>query len=221
MAEKLELFYVRHADVVGGDCEERNPSDRDLSELGERQLPCIAERFAGRSFDAVISSPMVRCVRTAAAIANRLETPPVIELMPELIEKGTPTGYIGQSTEYLTRYYPKLTRCPDLIYGGPQQIFLKDDKQDALNRANAVVAYLRNRFGYGKRVLLVSHACFGISFLQAAVGITDEAYAQYRTTMANTSVSKVKFTDDGVIRISFQNDTSHLRGLDPDIDFNI
>ncbi len=213
---KLEIFYIRHADADSGSPEDRDKCDRDITELGELQLKYLAKRFEGAKFDAVLSSPLVRTVKTAAAVANALEDKPVIEIIPDLIERGATPGYSGCSIDYLKKYYPKLKMCEDKIYGGE---FRNETKEDTLRRAKAVTEYLINRFGYNKKIILVSHGVFGINFYQAAMGIENEY--NFRMTTFNTAVTKLKFTSDGVRRISFHNDASHLLPIMPDFQYDI
>ncbi len=216
---KLEIFYIRHADADKGLCGDRDICDRDITELGELQLKYLAKRFEGARFDAVLSSPLVRTVKTAAAVANALEDKPVIEIVPELIERGATPGYNGCSLDYLSRYYPKLKMCEDNIFGGEGCDFANETKEDTLERAKAVIEYIRNRFDYGQKIVLVSHGVFGINFYQAAMGIENEY--NFRMTTHNTAVTKIKFTPDGVRRISFHNDASHLLPIMPDFQYDI
>ncbi len=213
---KLEIFYIRHADADTGATDDRDKCDRDITELGELQLKYLAKRFEGAKFDAVLSSPLVRTVKTAAAVANALEDKPVIEIVPDLIERGATPGYSGCSIDYLKKYYPNLKMCEDKIYGGE---FWNETKEDTLRRAGAVTEYLINRFGYNKKIILVSHGVFGINFYQAAMGIENEY--NFRMTTFNTAVTKLKFTSDGVRRISFHNDASHLLPIMPDFQYDI
>lgn len=218
MEEKLEIFYVRHADAVDPAIDGRDVCDREVTALGKKQLELLGKRFEGCHFDAVLSSPLVRCVETAAAICNSLDERPVMELVPELIERGSTPGYAGCSLDYLSRYYDKLTVCRDNIFGGEGADFPNKEKSEAMERARAVIAYLKKRFTFGQKILVVSHACFGNSFLPSAVSIREE---EFRFTLFNTSVSKVKYTPDGVERISFMNDCSHLLPIMPEFQFEI
>ena len=217
--EKLEIFYIRHADADKGDIADRDRCDRDLTPLGEEQLKYLAKRFEGAHFDAVLSSPLVRTVRTAAAVAAVLDGEPAVEIVPELIERGATPGYAGCPTEYLKRYYPKLTVCADNIFGGEGGDFANETKEDTLQRAKAVTDYILKRFGYGKRIIIVSHGVFGINFYQAAMGVMNEY--NFRMTTHNTAVTKLKFTSDGVRRISFSNDFSHLLPILPDFQYDV
>ena len=215
---KLEFYYIRHADTSGASFADRDRCDVDITPLGEQQAALLGERFAGRTFDAVLCSPLVRCVRTAAAVCNRLAERPVIEVVPELIEKGSTENYPGCPLFYLTRYYDALKKCPDHIFGTAPACFPNVTDEDADARAAALVQYLKKRFAYGQRVLLVSHGSFANHFLPAAV---EMGAGNYILSINNTSVSKVKYTDDGKQRISFCNDFSHLRPLMPDYEFTV
>ena len=218
MEEKLEFFFIRHADACEPDSEGRDVCDRKVTALGEKQLLLLGERFAGAHFDAVLSSPLVRCVKTAAAVANRLDDHPVIEIVPELIEKGATPNYAGCPLSYLTQYYDNLKLCEDTIFGFGGGNFPNVTKSEAMERARCLVKYLKNRFTYGQKVLLFSHACFGNSFLPSAIHIREE---EFRMTLFNTSVSKIKYTPDGVERMSFQNDVSHLLSIMPEFQYEI
>lgn len=215
--QKLEIFYIRHADTAGADCADRSRCDIDLSPLGEEQCRLLADRFAGKSFDAVLCSPLVRAVKTAAAVCRALETPPVIEIVPELIEKGTMPGYPGADIGYLKRYYPDIALCKEKIYG-ENGVFSNLTDEENTERAQAVIRYLRGRFSFGQKIAVVSHGSFGNSFLPAAV---DMAEGDFILSINNTSVSKIKYTTDGKQRLSFVNDISHLRPLMPEYEFTV
>jgi len=76
-----ELFIVRHADAIP-DEDEIIPSgiydDLPLSRTGRKQAQALATRFSGLSFDAIYSSPLRRCLETAAPLAERLGITPII-----------------------------------------------------------------------------------------------------------------------------------------------
>lgn len=216
--EKKEIFYVRHANTSGASNEDRDICDIGLSPLGLQQIELVAKRFEGQRFDAVLSSPLVRAVMTAAAIADKLEGEPTIEIVPELIEKGSTPNYSGESLDYLSRYYKRLCLCKDNIYGGPGGEFKNKSDRDSTMRAKAVTKYLQERFPYGSKILVVSHGSFGNSFLPAAVGMKETGFI---LSIFNTSVSKIKYTTDGKKRLSFVNDISHLSPILPNYQFDV
>lgn len=213
MEEKFEIFYIRHGETSNRLFEERDTCDVNLIETGVKQAELLGERFKDRHFDAVFSSPLVRAVRTAAAICNQLDNHPEIEILPQIIENGSSYGYFGESIEYLSRYYDKIKLNSDLplMYDN-----LEDSDND--NRAKAVIDYFRSRFTYGQRIIVFAHGSFGNHFLPQAVEMGE---GNYILSLNNTSVSKVKYTTDGKQRISFCNDFSHLRPLMPDYEFDV
>src|SRR6266581_7307933 len=76
-----ELFIVRHADAIP-DKDEIIPSgindDLPLSRTGREQAQALAERLSSLSFDAMYSSPLRRCLETAAPLAKRQGMTPII-----------------------------------------------------------------------------------------------------------------------------------------------
>lgn len=213
MEEKFEIFYVRHGDTSGANFEERDTCDVNLSDLGVKQAELLGERLAGAHFDAVFSSPLVRAVRTAAAVCEKLDGQPEIEILPQIIENGSSYGYFGTGLEYLSRYYDRLKLNTDLplMYDN-----LEDKDNDA--RARAVIDYFKSRFTYGQKIIVFAHGSFGNHFLPQAVEMGE---GNYILSINNTSLSKIKYTSDGKQRLSFVNDFSHLRPLMPDYEFTV
>ena len=76
-----ELFIVRHADAIPEE-DEIIPSgiydDLPLSRTGRKQAQALAERLSSLNFDAIYSSPLRRCLETAAPLAERLGMTPII-----------------------------------------------------------------------------------------------------------------------------------------------
>src|SRR5215469_14799413 len=77
-----ELFLIRHADAIPEE-DEIIPSgmydDLPLSRTGRKQAQALAERLSSLSFDAMYSSPLRRCLETAAPLAERLGKTPIVE----------------------------------------------------------------------------------------------------------------------------------------------
>ncbi len=213
--ETLEIYYVRHADAATGELDGRDECDRDVTPLGEKQLELLSERFRGARIDAILASPLVRTVKTAAAVANGVGGNIPIEIIPEIIEKGSTPGYKGLPLEELKKYYGNLTMCRDKIYRMSETE--KETKEECLARARAVVEYLKNRFDFGQRIVISSHGTFANNFHQAAMGIVNEY--DFRLTTDNTGVTKLEFQSDGVKRILFHNDLTHLIPINPEYKF--
>ncbi len=73
--ERVELLLLRHADAGDSLAWTRPDAERPLSPKGHRQAARVARWLAaiGRRPDAILSSPKVRAVETAAAVADAFE----------------------------------------------------------------------------------------------------------------------------------------------------
>ncbi len=76
-----ELFLIRHADAIPEE-DEIIPSgvydDLPLSRTGRKQAQALSERLRSLSFDAMYTSPLRRCLETAAPLAEHLGLKPII-----------------------------------------------------------------------------------------------------------------------------------------------
>ncbi len=76
-----ELFIVRHGDAIP-DEDEIIPSgvydDLPLSRSGREQAQALAARLRDTHFDAIYSSPLLRCQQTAAPLAEQLHLAPIL-----------------------------------------------------------------------------------------------------------------------------------------------
>jgi len=103
-----ELFIVRHADAIP-DEDEIIPSgiydDLPLSRTGRNQAQALAERLSGLSFNAMYSSPLRRCLETAAPLAEHLGITPIIAEGLKEIKLGNirPLPNDGQDLAALTK----------------------------------------------------------------------------------------------------------------------
>ena len=79
--QAAELFIVRHGDAIPEE-DEIIPSgiydDLPLSRIGREQAQALAERLSDTRFDAMYSSPLLRCQQTAAPLAEGLHMTPTL-----------------------------------------------------------------------------------------------------------------------------------------------
>jgi 2,3-bisphosphoglycerate-dependent phosphoglycerate mutase len=80
-ARAAELFIVRHGDAIPEE-DEIIPSgvydDLPLSRIGREQSEALAARLRDTHFDAIYSSPLLRCRQTAAPLAELLRLVPIL-----------------------------------------------------------------------------------------------------------------------------------------------
>lgn len=86
--QATELYLIRHGDAIPG-ADEIIPSgiydDLPLSKEGREQAQKVAERLKRVHFDAVYSSPLVRCRQTATPLLEHLQlTPTIVEGLKEI-----------------------------------------------------------------------------------------------------------------------------------------
>jgi len=74
----LELVLVRHGETVGqSSIRLYGATDVALAPEGEDQITAAAGELAGRRFDAVFTSPLIRARRSAEIMLATLEHPPI------------------------------------------------------------------------------------------------------------------------------------------------
>src|SRR5437868_2389173 len=83
-----ELYLIRHADALPGADEIISGDtyhDLPLSRTGREQAQLLADRLKSGAFQAMYSSPLRRCLQTAAPLIEQLRlTPTLIENLREV-----------------------------------------------------------------------------------------------------------------------------------------
>lgn len=201
-----ELYIVRHCEAMGNKKRIfQGVSDCDITELGQRQLDLLAERFKDIKIDAVYSSPLKRAYLTAQA-ANKYHNLPVIKKQ-NLIEID------GGEIEGICWVDFPITR-PELEYAWsiePHNFHPKggESMRSVYTRSwQAIKEILAEN--EGKTVLVASHGCTIRNIMCNALGRPIEELVTVDWA-ENTSVFHLKFNNiDELPEIAMFNDTSHL-----------
>jgi 2,3-bisphosphoglycerate-dependent phosphoglycerate mutase len=208
-----ELYIVRHADAIPGP-EEIIPSgvydDLPLSRVGREQAQALAERLGKVSFDAIYSSPLRRCLETAAPLAESLHlTPTVVEDLKE-IRLGE-VRHIPKDGKDLDSLYQALqarqidivriaaeTGSWDSIPGSePSRVFRKR-VVDAIDD----IAHKHT----GERVLIFAHGGVVNAYAAEVIGLEKDFFFP----AANTSITVVRVA--GTYRVLYiLNDIAHIK----------
>lgn len=212
---KKEIFFIRHAETLEGSFEDRSKCDINLSEIGVKQANLLSDRFEGAHFDHIYTSPMIRCVRTAAIMAKKLYNPPSIIITPALMENGTLPDYNCPDLSYFKKYYNDIEFCNENIY----EFKTNSNSDDLINdeRAYALAEFFKRKTKYGEKTVVFCHGSFGNYFIPATVKMKR---GDFILSISHTSVTKIKYTSDGKSRISFLNDISHLRPIMKNYEFD-
>lgn len=204
----MEIILVRHAEAHSTAATNYDPN-AELTELGKKQIQLVAEKLSGERFDRIYSSPLVRAMETATAIAqyhndNKIE---VCSLMREY--RGTDNVIGISGTEFLKRF-PKAVLLEDALkkeggwtyYGG-------ETKESTQQRAKEVLDYIIKNSKEDDRVLMTAHVGFNVAFISALLGLKagDAEFSQQNTCVNRFTIKK------GEVRIDCLNDHSHLASL--------
>lgn len=76
-----QIYLIRHCEALGNVKRVfQGTSDFDISEMGAKQLEYLSKRFRYTDIDKVYSSPLIRTVKTAEAVAE----PKGLSVIPEI-----------------------------------------------------------------------------------------------------------------------------------------
>ncbi|MER6145381.1 bifunctional RNase H/acid phosphatase [Streptomyces sparsogenes] len=180
-------------------------SDPHLSPVGRRQAELVAAALAARgTIQAVVSSPLTRCVETAETVAARLGLDVRIE---EGLRETDFGAWEGLTFGEVRERYPDdlqawLTSSKTAPTGGGES-FATVARRVALARDKLVARYA------GRTVLLVTHVTPIKTLVRLALGAPPEAL--FRMEISAASLSALAYYADGNASLRLLNDTTHLR----------
>ena len=202
----VDLYIARHGESLGN-TGEKICDDPELSFRGQEQAERLAKRLKNTHFDAIISSPHIRAVQTAAETAKVHGMK--IELFPLLFEVGTYAGYEGIGLSKLRKIYPDIYMFSD---GKPYPLSLTEENRTiTYNRAKEAIERIKARFGENSSVILFAHGSFNNHLTNAAIGF--EVRDDFNFCQENTGLTCIRFVKDNgkdKTKIEFANDYCHL-----------
>ncbi|HEX9133371.1 MAG TPA: histidine phosphatase family protein [Ktedonobacteraceae bacterium] len=212
-ANAAEIFIVRHADAIPEE-DEIIPSgvydNLPLSRVGREQARALAERLNNTSFDAMYSSPLRRCLETAAPLAELLGMKPVIVEGLKEIRLGNihPLPNDGHDLAALTKALQE--RQVDIVRlaGEVGHFDVIPDSESSATFRKRVVETLDDiaRNHIGQRVLAFAHGGVVNAYVAEVLGLQKEFFYP----AANTSITVVRVS--GKHRVLYVlNDIGHIR----------
>lgn len=204
----LQVYFVRHGESYGnvdyGCPVEYTTDDPPLTPEGKRQALALGEYYSALEFDAIYSSPLTRAVETAHSVAERQKNAVRVELLRDLVEKGTQGE--GCPSGVLKKEYPLALPCDD------NRVFENETHEEAHERGLRVVEHILSRYKNGERVMLVSHGGFFGYIVRnfVGLGIQDD----FRWKVSNTAVTKISIYAEESPKLCFANNLAHLPGKD-------
>ena len=214
-ANAAELFIVRHADAIP-DEDEIIPSgiydNLPLSRLGREQAQALAERLSNVSFNAIYSSPLRRCLETAAPLVERGGITPII--VPDLKEirlgEVLPLPQDGNDLAALTQALQARQVEIVRVAGNTGHWDTIKDSEPSQEFRKRVVDALDEiaRHHMGERVLAFSHGGVVNAYVAEVLGLERDFFFP----AGNTSITMVRVA--GNHRVLFVlNDIAHLMHL--------
>ena len=210
-----ELFIVRHADAIP-DEDEIIPSgiydDLPLSRVGREQAEALAERLGNLSFNAIYSSPLRRCLETAAPLVERLGLTPII--VPDLKEirlgqvNSLPQDIndLAALTKALHERQNEIVRAAG---GSGNWDMIKDSEPSKQFRKRVVTALDEiARRHIGERVVAFAHGGVVNAYVAEVLGLERDFFYP----AGNTSITVVRVASTH--RVLFMlNDIAHLKRI--------
>jgi 2,3-bisphosphoglycerate-dependent phosphoglycerate mutase len=207
-----ELFIVRHADAIPG-ADEIMPSDiyddLPLSQLGREQAQALADRLGKLPFDAIYSSPLLRCRQTAAPMAGRLGLSPIIVEDLKEVRLGSIRPWPEDTTDLAALTAALRERQADIVRlageAGHWDVIPGSEPSKNFRR-RAVLAIDSIASGHtGQRALIFAHGGVVNAYAAETLGLERDFFFP----AANTGITVVRVA--GKQRVLFTlNDAGHV-----------
>ena len=201
-----KIYLVRHAEAEGNVREFfQGNIDTVLTEKGEQQLECLAERFRGVHLDAMYASPFQRAMLTAEAVNRHhgLKIEPEYELRE--INGGE---WEGRFWKDLPALYPdayRLWTTDMAAFCAPNG----DAMTEVYARMQAALTKIAKAHA-AETVAVVSHGCALRNFLAFVESGRIEGLPGVGWS-DNTAISLVEYDGEtGAWKLIFKNDSAHL-----------
>ena len=217
---ELDLYLIRHGESHGNvgygrdNLTIKEENDPYLTDKGIAQAQAAGTRFADTDFDAFYSSGLLRAVQTATEIIKKQPTQKALNIHPLLTEVGIIPEYDGAGMDEVCEIYPSAVLAPDVSEDDPFVYHSNfDNEGEMFERAEKIIAYLRERYQSGEKIAVVSHAAF-MTFIVFWIMGFKEVVPAFDISFKNTGVTRVIFYKEGTnkygdIVFEYINDTTH------------
>ena len=184
---------------------ESDPVNPPLTPIGRHQAELVAARLGRLPIDRILTSPMIRTIETANAIATLADRP--VEVWPRCHEWRDTPGYPCAGGPELRRLFPSLVVAEEFepngwFYGG-------EPLAAAVARVDELLAWLRAEAIAAPtgRVVVVSHGNFIRTLVARILGA--EPLAGQLIEIGNASVTTLDLGPAG-IRLHGIGEAAHL-----------
>jgi len=195
----MELLWVRHGEPVRIEPGTGVRADPELTDRGTEQAQRLAAWLAFEPIDAIVSSPLLRAVDTAAPIAKSCGVE--VEVVEGLIE------YDSNSDHYIPMEELRVTKDDrwQAMVDGRWDQFGADLPEVFRARVDETVTELITRFA-GKRVVAVCHGGVINVALGSVLGVVQPLWFE----PGYTSLSRMIASRSGIRSVASLNELAHL-----------
>jgi broad specificity phosphatase PhoE len=195
----MELLWVRHGEPVRIEAGSGVRADPELTARGTEQAQRLAAWLAFEPIDAIVSSPLLRAVDTAAPIAKSCGLE--VEVVEGLIE------YDSNSDHYIPMEELRANKDErwQAMVDGTWDLFGADLPEVSRARIDETVAELIARFA-GKRVVAVCHGGVINVALGSVLGVEQPLWFE----PGYTSLSRMIASRTGIRSVASLNELAHL-----------
>jgi broad specificity phosphatase PhoE len=200
----VRIIFVRHGESLGNAAGVlQGRLDYGLSDLGVRQAAATAERLAGSGAARVISSPLLRALATAEALAARLGLE--VEPEPDLAEYDIGEG-AGLTAVELRAKFPEMA-----VARTAGQRFLFPGEEGRHNFQARLVRIVERLRGFEGTTIAVAHGGVISAVCHMVVGLDLDRPGVFQ--VGNCSLTEVTQDRGGRLVLSRHNDVCHLDGI--------
>jgi 2,3-bisphosphoglycerate-dependent phosphoglycerate mutase len=208
-----ELLLIRHGDAIPGP-EEIIPGgvydNLPLSSIGREQAQSLAERLGSMHFDAIYSSPLKRCLQTAAPLAGRLGLTPVIVPNIQEIRIGEIRPLPADPDDLAALTKALQERQFDIVRiagenGNWDAIENSEPSKEFRQRVVTAIDEIGGRHS-GQRVLVFAHGGVINAYAADVLGLEKDFFFP----CANTSITLVRAADNRRVLFTM-NDAAHVK----------
>ncbi len=200
-----KIYVVRHCETDANSSKIfQGHTDNDINELGAAQLNALKGYFKNIQLDAVFTSPLLRTLRTAAAIVGDKDIP-IIKL-PDLIELNG-GAYEGKTYFQISEAYPEFME----IWGKRPWEFAPPEGETMVSAYDRIYGAIREiaKESKDKAVAVATHGgvirCLLCKLLKDDIQKLPEI-----PFVGNTGVTLITADDDLNLSVEFAGDISHL-----------
>jgi probable phosphoglycerate mutase len=210
-SQAAELYLIRHADALPGADEIISGDtyhDLPLSRTGREQAQLLAERLKHGEFQAIYSSPLRRCLQTAAPVIEHLKLAPTIVENLREVRLGRDVPLPEHDTSLLATALRERQRhtSRQAAVSGSWDVIPGSEGSKAFRKrvVTAVDEIVRQHLG--ERVLVFAHGGVINAYVAEVLGLDRDFFFP----CGNTSMTVVRATNELRV-LFFLNDITHLQ----------